>query len=135
MGAAAPELPCPRENTDSPISGSPDDDSPVQEAELHPQVLSGHGEDLGRRPDRVVEADAFVPDRVPDRVGDCRHVAPLVVDEHHVEVAVGAELASAVSSDRQEGHTLQVPACGGVRAIHELVVGRMAVGQLQNSRP
>ena len=131
VGATAPQLPCPREHGPADLRIARDD-PPVQEAELHPQVLSGHGEDLGRRPDRMVEADSFVPDRVPDIVGDLRHVASLAVDEHHVEVAVGAELAL--------GRILRPP--GGLypsgpllwrlrQQFTELVVGRMAVGNAE----
>ena len=50
--------------------------------------------------------DALVPDRVPDGVGDLGDVPVAVVDEHHVEVAVGAEGAPAVAAHGDEG---QVP--------------------------
>jgi hypothetical protein len=49
------------------------------------------------------------------------------MDEHYVEVAVGAELSSAEPSDRQERYALQVPSCGGYEQLSELVVGRVAV--------
>ena len=45
----------------------------VEQAELGPEVLAGHLEDLGGAAHGVVEADALVPYRVPDGVGDpCR---------------------------------------------------------------
>ena len=50
--------------------------------------------------------DAFVPDRVPDGVGDLLDVPVAVVDEHHIEVAEGAERTPAVAADGDES---QVP--------------------------
>ena len=47
--------------------------------------------------------DALVPHRVPDGVGDLLDVPVAVVDEHHIEVAVGAERAPAVAADGHEG--------------------------------
>ena len=85
---------------------TPDEPS-VEQAERHPHVLGGGGEHLGGPADRVVEVDPLVPDRVPDGVGDLGDVPVSVVDEHHIEVAVGAEGAPAVAAHGDEG---QVPA-------------------------
>ncbi len=74
----------------------------VEQAERHPNVLGGSAEDLGRTPDRVVEVDPLVPDRIPDGVRDLPDVPVSVVDEHHIEVAVRAERAPAVPPDRHE---------------------------------
>ncbi len=84
---------------------TPDEPS-VEQAERHPHVLGGGAEHLGGPADRVVEVDALVPDRVPDGVSDLGDVPVSVVDEHHIEVAVGAEGAPAVAADGDEG---QVP--------------------------
>ena len=67
------------------------DEPAVEQAERHPHVLGGHAEHLGGAADGVVEVHALVPDGVPDGVGDLPDVPVAVVDEHHVEVAVGAE--------------------------------------------
>jgi hypothetical protein len=72
--------------------------SPVEPAELGPQVAGGDLEDLPRSPDRVVETDAFVPHGVPDGVGHDADVAPAFVHEHHVEIAARTELAPAVAA-------------------------------------
>ena len=78
----------------------------VEQAERHPDVLGGRAEDLGGTPDRVVEVDPLVPDRVPDGVGDLPDVPVAVVDEHHIEVAVRAERAPPVAP---HGHESEVP--------------------------
>jgi hypothetical protein len=83
------------------------DHAPVEEAERHPEVLRGDGEDLGGAADRVVEADALVPDGVPDGVGHALDVPVAVVHEHDIEVAVGAEGTAAIPAD---GDQRQVPA-------------------------
>ena len=82
------------------------DQTAVEQAERHADVLGGRAEDLGRPPDRVVEVYALVPDRVPDGVGDLPDVPVAVVDEHHIEVAVGAQRAPPVAP---HGHEGQVP--------------------------
>ena len=83
------------------------DEPAVQEAEGHPHVISGSGEDLGGPADRVVQVDSFVPDGVPDGIGDLADVPDPVVDEDDIEVAEGAERAPAVATYRDQG---QVPA-------------------------
>ncbi len=79
------------------------DETAVEEPEGHPHVLGGGAEDLGWAADGVVEVDALVPHGVPDAVGDLADVAVAVVDEHHVEVAVGAQRSPAVAADGDEG--------------------------------
>ena len=57
--------------------GVPGHHPAVEQSELDPEVLAGHLEHLRGPADGVVEADALVPDRVPDGVGDrwrCRAV-------------------------------------------------------------
>ena len=80
----------------------------VEEAEGHPQVLAGHVQGLARAAHAVVEGDALVPHRVPDPVGGGGDVLAALVDQHDVEVAVGAELAPAVATDGHQRHT---PGC------------------------
>ena len=83
------------------------DEPPVEEAEGHPHVIRGSGEDLGRPADGVVQVDPLVPHGVPDGVGDLADVPDAVVDEHDIEVAVRAERTPAVAPDGNQG---QVPA-------------------------
>ena len=85
------------------------DDPAVEQPELGPKVLAGHLEDLGRAAHGVVEADALVPHRVPDGVGHPTDVAPPAVDEDHVEIAVGAQLAPPVPAHGDQGETLRFP--------------------------
>ena len=54
----------------------------------------------------MIEVHALVPDRVPDAVGDRLDVPVAVVDEDHVEVAVGAQRAAPVAAHGDQG---QVP--------------------------
>ena len=54
----------------------------------------------------MVEADPFVPHRVPDGLGHHPHVAAAFVDEDHVEVGTGGELAPAVAT---HGHQAEPP--------------------------
>ena len=51
-------------------------------------VGGGHADGLGHRAHRVVQPQAGVPDRVPERVGDRGDLGPVLVHEHEVEVAV-----------------------------------------------
>ena len=88
------------------------DQPAVEEAEGDPDVLGGGAEHLGGPADRVVEVHALVPDRVPDGVGDRPDVPVAVVDEHHIEVAVGAQRAPAVAADGDQGQVPLVVAGG-----------------------
>ena len=85
------------------------DEPAVQQTERHPHVLGGGTQHFGGPADGVVEVHSFVPHRVPDGVGDLRDVPVAVVDEHHIEVAIGAERGPAVPADGNQG---QMP--GGV---------------------
>ena len=82
---------------------SPQTTPPIEEAEGDPDVLGGGAEHLGRPPHRVVEVHPLVPDRVPDGVGDRLDVPVAVVEQDHIEVAVGAQRAPPVAADGQEG--------------------------------
>ena len=82
------------------------DESAIEKAERDPHVLGGRGQDLRRLAHGVVEVHALVPHRVPDGVGDGLDVPVAVVDEDHIEVAVGAQGAPPVPAHGQEG---QVP--------------------------
>ncbi len=63
----------------------------VEQAQGHPHVLGGGAQHLRGAANRVVEVHTLVPDRVPDGVGDGLDLPVAVVDQHHVEVAVGAQ--------------------------------------------
>jgi hypothetical protein len=51
-----------------------------------------------------VEMDALVPDRIPDAVGDGLDVAVAVVEEDDVQIAVGAQRATAVPAHCDQSH-------------------------------
>ncbi len=55
----------------------------------------------------MVEVDSLVPDGVPDGVGDLGDIPVTVVDQHHIEVAVGTERAPPIAAHGNEG---EVPA-------------------------
>ena len=78
----------------------------VKQSECHPHVLGRNAEHLGGATNGVVEVHTLVPDRVPDGVGNLPDLPVAVVDQHHIEVAVGAQGGSAVTADCHEG---QVP--------------------------
>ncbi len=80
------------------------DHAPVEQSQRDPGVLSGGGKHLGGATDRMVQVHAFIPDRIPDAVGDGLDVPVAVVDEDDVEVAVGAQRATAVPAHGDEGH-------------------------------
>ena len=82
------------------------DETPIEESERDAHVFGGGGEHLGRSAHGVVEVHPLVPDRVPDAVGHDSDVAPAVVDEDHIEIAVGAQGAPPVPA---HGHQGQVP--------------------------
>ncbi len=77
----------------------PPDQAGIEQAECNPDVIGCGGEDLARPPHRMVQPNPFVPDRVPDGVGDGLYVATAGMEEHDIEVAEGAERASPVPSD------------------------------------
>jgi hypothetical protein len=124
--SAAPHFTCACEHSPARL-GIAYDDPPVEQSELYPKVRTGHSENLSRCPDGVVEADTFVPDRIPNRIGDLRHVAPLAVDEDDVEVAVGTELVPPVPAYGKEGQTLEVTSGRRQEQFGQLSVGSRAV--------
>ena len=87
------------------------DETTVEEPERHPHVLGGGAEHLGGPAHGVVEVHALVPHRVPDAVGDLADVPVAVVDEHHIEVAVGAQRAPPVPAHGDEGQVPLIVAC------------------------
>ena len=111
--------------------GVPGHQATVEQAELGPQVVGGHVEDLGRPADRVVEAHPLVPDRIPDGVGDGADVPPTLVDEDHVEVAAGTELAPAVAADRHQSEAPEVPVGGVVQEPRQPGVGGVGQGMAE----
>ena len=71
----------------------------VEQSQRRAQVTGRDAQGLVDGPDAVVEADAGVPDRVPEPVGDRADVGrPPVVDEHEVEVAARRRLPAAVAA-------------------------------------
>ena len=75
----------------------------VEQAERGLQVVAGDLRGLVDGAHRVVEAQAGVPDRVPDAVGERgRRRRPAVVQQDQVEVAARGELAAAVAADRDQ---------------------------------
>ncbi len=103
------------------------DESAVEEAERHPHVLCGGAEHLGGAADRVVEMDTLVPHRVPDGVGDLPDLPVALVDQHHIEVAVGAQRATAVATDGHQGQVAFAVAGGPLGQVREPVVGLSGV--------
>src|SRR6266571_1655646 len=76
----------------------------VEQPQRDLHVLPGDGERLVDGAYRVVQADPGVPDRVPDRLGERRHVGPPVVQQDEVHVAVRGALPPAQPADGHEGH-------------------------------
>ncbi len=95
----------------------------VEQPELGSEVPLGHLEDLGGAANGVVEADAFVPHRVPDGIGDATDVPATLVDQHDVEVAVGAELAASVSPHGDEHDSTRIPVGGLLEQARQPLVG------------
>ena len=99
------------------------DETAIEESERDADVLGGGGEHLGGSAHGVVEVHPLVPDRVPDAVGDDSDVAPAVVDEDHIEVAVGAQGAPPVPAHRHQGQVPLAVAGDPVRQVREPGVG------------
>ncbi len=85
--------------------------------------------------DAVVEGDALVPHRIPDAVGGGGDVLAALVDEDHVEVAEGAQLAPSVAADGHQGHAPGVAPAGFVEEAGEPLVGRRRVGPAEGVAP
>jgi hypothetical protein len=87
-------------------AGLAPDQTRVEEAEGDAHVVGRGRQHLGGPPHRVVQVDTLVPHRVPDTVGHRLDVAMAIVDEHHIEVAVGTQRPPPVAA---HGHQGQVP--------------------------
>ena len=51
----------------------------------------------------MVDLDALIPQRVPERLGDRLDVAAAVMDEQKIEIRVRAKLAASVATDSDQG--------------------------------
>ncbi|OIQ77912.1 hypothetical protein GALL_403940 [mine drainage metagenome] len=92
----------------------------VEQADRGGEVLGRHLATLRQRPDRVVQVETSIPDRVPEPLGelghDLRRVRTTVVDEQQVEVAQRAGIAATDAPHRRKGDALvRVQAIGGPR--------------------
>jgi hypothetical protein len=91
----------------------------VDQAEAGLGVLGGDREGLVNGPDRVVEGQTGVPDRVPDALGHLGHVRGPVVHEHEVDVRVRSALAPSQPAQRDQadpgpaGPSRQIGQAGG----------------------
>jgi hypothetical protein len=104
LGLGAPLLACPGRQLvrHRPVAG---DVAGVEHAEHRLQVGVGDRQRLLDGADGVVEADAPVPDRVPDLVGellDLRRLALPVVHQQEIEVREGCGVAPSIGPDRDE---------------------------------
>ena len=90
--------------------GVPGQRTKVQQPDGGGEVGGGDVAALRDRADGVVEAQAGVPERVPEPVGERGDPppAPPVVHEHEVEVAGGAGVAPGDASDGGEGDSLHI---------------------------
>ena len=77
------------------------DDAQVEQPDAGAELAAGDVGALGRRPDRVVEPDPRVPERIPEPVG--QGVDPrrslAVVQQHEVDVGAWAELTPGQAAD------------------------------------
>jgi hypothetical protein len=71
----------------------------------------------------MVEVDPFVPDRVPDGVGHGLDVTVPVMDQHHVEVGIGAQRAASIPTYRQKGQVAASVPTGSLGQFGEPIVG------------
>ena len=71
----------------------------------------------------MVEPDPLVPHGIPDRVGEDRHVAARLVDEDHVQITVGTQLAAAIAPYRHEGHAARITTRGRREKLAQPFVG------------
>ena len=79
----------------------PGDQPQVEQADPGAELLAGHRGALRRGPDRVVESDPGVPERIPQLVGQSRDLGRLpVVQQHQVDVGPWTQLASGEAADR-----------------------------------
>jgi hypothetical protein len=80
----------------------------VEQAQRHLEIAVRQRERLANAANAVIEAEAGVPDRVPQRVRHGRHIPDPIVDENDVEIAGRCELTTPISPDRDDGDTLVV---------------------------
>ena len=76
----------------------------------------------------MIEPHPFVPHRVPDGVGDRLYVPTPGMDEHDIEVAVGAERAPPVTPHGKKCQVTAIFSHGPVGQGREPVVGLLGVG-------
>ena len=76
----------------------------------------------------MTEVKLLVPDGVPDAFRDRRDVHAAVVHEHHVDVALRAELRSPVPADRHQGDAGRRRPSGVLQELGEPLVDQIAVG-------
>ncbi|RAO42872.1 hypothetical protein PSN01_06062 [Micromonospora saelicesensis] len=82
----------------------PHDQPGVEQPEGDLDVVLGHRERLGDGADGMVEPQARVPDRVPDRGGQLVRAGHPGVQQHQVEVAVRGTLPPTQAPDGQQCH-------------------------------
>src|SRR3954447_3201062 len=82
------------------------DQARAQECGRGVEIVVRDLERLALRAHAVPELQARVPDRVPDALGDGLDVPARAAQEHDVEVALGADLGSAVAADRDQSYSL-----------------------------
>jgi hypothetical protein len=87
------------------------------------EIARGQGQRLAGGAHGVPELEAGVPHRVPDALGGGADVDAGLVQEEHVDVAAGRQLAPAVAPDGQEGHA------GGAAGVGEQL-GHPRVGDV-----
>ncbi len=104
------------------------DQACVQQTESDPHILGRHFQDLVGPPYRMIQSDPFVPHRVPDRICDRLDVTTSGVEEHDIEVAVGAERAPPVTPDRKKCQVVVVFSHGTLGHTGEPFVGLRGVG-------
>ena len=100
-------------------AGFAPDQTPVEEAEGDAGVVGRRGQHLSGPSHRVVQVDALVPHRVPDAVRHRLDVAMAVVDEHHIEVAVGAQRPAPVAAHGHQGQVTPGVPGGAVGQVGE----------------
>ena len=79
------------------------DDPRVEQAEGNAKIGRSDFEDVIGLSDAVVEMDSLVPHRVPDPVGDTRHVLSAPMDQDHVQVAERAQFPPAIAAHGNQG--------------------------------
>jgi hypothetical protein len=102
----------------------------VEQPERDLEVGPRHPAGLGHGPDRVIQARARVPDRIPDPVGDAGDPVPPGVQQQHVQVTAGQQFPAAVSPHRHQGD----PGFGAEQARQPPVGFRAPAGTIGRER-